>query len=83
MFAVLLRRVRELLRARADEDHDRREMAVDAHDRLYHRGRGGGLCALLSPRVLRQPGSSRTTSCRCHDGASSSPRSASRSCSPR
>ncbi len=50
---LLLRRVRQFLRARQDEDRDRGQVAVDAHHRLDHRRRGGGLGALLPARLLR------------------------------
>ena len=50
---LFLRRVRQFVRARQDEDHDRRALAVDAHHRLDHRRRGGGLGAVLPARVLQ------------------------------
>jgi hypothetical protein len=51
---VPVRRVRQLVRARQDENLDRGALAVDAHHRLDAIRRRGGFAAVLSARVLWQ-----------------------------
>ena len=53
---VLVRQLRQLLRAGEDEALDAGTLALDAHHRLDPRRRGGRFVALLSDRLLRHLG---------------------------